>query len=132
MHSKEQAPEVTGGNEKQKTSCKFLPPLVEGVDVPDDALSKDLHLVHDYEGTEGEGREALHHDGIGGAVTLEHLVGEDALLLVFRHASLGQLSLHLSRSLALHESLSLSQEVGQEQLWGRRDFIITERMHVLS
>lgn len=94
----------------------YSPPLVEGVDVPDDSLSEDLHLIHNNKGTEGEWSDTLNHDGVGGAVTLKHLVGENTLLLVFRHASLGQLSLHLCRSLALNKSLSLSQEVSQEQL----------------
>lgn len=112
-------------HEQTQAKVLYSPPLVKGVDVPQDSLSEDLHLVHHNEGTEGEWSELLHHDGVGGAITLKHLVWEDAFLLVLRHTSLGQLSLHLCRSLALHESLSLSQKVGQKQLWRQKEnFII--------
>ena len=45
-------------------------PLVVGVDVPDDALGEDLVLVHGDDGAQREGVHGVHHDGVGGSVTL--------------------------------------------------------------
>ena len=50
-------------------------PLVEGVDVPDDALGEDLVLVEGDEGAEGAGGELVGEEGVGGVVALEGLVG---------------------------------------------------------
>ncbi|MPC25056.1 hypothetical protein E2C01_018155 [Portunus trituberculatus] len=99
-----------------KNKAQDSPPLVKGVDVPDDALSEDLHLIHGNESAQGEGGDTFYHDGVGGTVPLEYLVWEDAFLLVLRHVGFLQLSLHLGLSLTLHESLRLSKEVGQEEL----------------
>ena len=53
-------------------------PLVVGVDVPDDALGEDLHLVHGEERTQSEGGHPVHHDAVGRPVAGKLLVGSDA------------------------------------------------------
>ena len=57
-------------------NTKNLPPLVVGVDVPDDALGEDLVLVHGDEGAQREGGHLLHHDRVGRPVALENLLGK--------------------------------------------------------
>ena len=52
-------------------------PLIVGVDVPDDALGEDLHLVHGDQRAQGEGRHPVHHDAVGRPVSCELLVGPD-------------------------------------------------------
>lgn len=61
--------DTSGNSEVERHS----PPLIVGVDVPDDALGEDLVLVHGDEGTQGEGGDLLDHDGVGRAVALEDL-----------------------------------------------------------
>ena len=57
--------------------AELHPPLVVGVDVPDDALGEDLHLVHGDQRAQGEGRHPVHHDAVGRPVSCELLVGPD-------------------------------------------------------
>lgn len=90
-------------------------PLVEGVNVPDDALSEDLMLVGGDEGTESEGSQLLDHNRVGGAVAGEHLVWYEILELLAFETSLLQLSAHLLFSLSKRERLGLSQKVCQQQ-----------------
>ena len=58
--------------------AKLHPPLVIGVDVPDDALGEDLHLVHGEERPQSEGGHPVHHDAVGRPVAGKLLVGSDA------------------------------------------------------
>lgn len=90
-------------------------PLVEAVDVPDDALSEDLVLVGGDEGAESEWSQLLDHNRVGGAVSGEHLVRHEILELFALEASLLQLGTHLLFSLAKGERLGLSQKVSQQQ-----------------
>lgn len=90
-------------------------PLVEGVDVPDDALSEDLVLVGGDEGAESEWRQLLDDNRVGGAVSGEHLVWNEILELLALKTSLLQLGTHFLFSLAEGERLGLSQEVSQQQ-----------------
>ena len=52
-------------------------PLVVGVDIPDDALGEDLHLVHSEERAQGEGGHSVHHDAVSRPIPSELLVGSD-------------------------------------------------------
>ena len=53
-------------------------PLVVGVDIPDNALGEDLHLVHGEERPQSEGGHPVHHDAVGRPVAGKLLVGSDA------------------------------------------------------
>ena len=52
-------------------------PLVVGVDIPDNALGEDLHLVHREERAQGEGGHSVHHDAVSRPIPSELLVGSD-------------------------------------------------------
>ena len=54
--------------------AQLHPPLVIGVDVPDDALGEYLLLIHGYQCSQGEGCDHVHHDAVGGSVASELLV----------------------------------------------------------
>ena len=54
--------------------AQLHPPLVVGVDVPDDALGEDLLLIHGDHGPQGEGGDHVDHDTVGGSVASELLV----------------------------------------------------------
>ena len=86
-------------------------PLIVRVDVPNDALSKDLVLVHGDEGAQRERRHLLHHDRVGRSIALEDFVRSNSIGVV--HA--GQLLLHFTLGLALHKGFGLSQEVAEQQ-----------------
>ena len=66
-------------------------PLVKRVDVPDDALAKDLMLVHGDERAEAPGRQLVEHDRVGRLVAWEDLVWCEEGNLVGAHALLAQL-----------------------------------------
>ena len=76
-------------------------PLVVGVDVPDDPLCEDLHLVHGDHGPQREGGHPVHHDAVGRPVPRELLVRTDAGNISLGFASLLQLSLDCSFVLPL-------------------------------
>ena len=76
-------------------------PLVVAVDVPDDALGEDLHLVHGDHGAQREGGHPVHHDAVGRPVPRELLVRTDAGNISLGFASLLQLSLDCSFVLPL-------------------------------
>ncbi|KAI3477404.1 hypothetical protein L1887_60923 [Cichorium endivia] len=86
--------------------------LIEGVDGPDEALDGDLVFVHGDECAEGGGGELLDHDGVGGAVALEHLGLEEE----FVGSLCAELGLDLGLGLAKGEGLGLCEEVGEEDL----------------
>ena len=52
-------------------------PLIEGVDVPDDALGENLVLVEGDERAEGARGELGEEDGVGGAIAGEDFVGDE-------------------------------------------------------
>lgn len=88
--------------------AKLNTPLVETVDVPDGTLGEGQVLVVDNQRTQSGRGDLVGQDGRRGAVTKERLVGNKLL---------GRsLSLDLIRSLADHEGLSLSKEVGGKHL----------------
>ena len=76
-------------------------PLIVGVDIPDNALGEDLHLVHGQHGPQCEGSHPVHHDAVGRPVPRELLVRTDAGNISLGFASLLQLSLDCSFVLPL-------------------------------
>ena len=54
--------------------AEFGAPLVEGVDLPEDALGEDAHFVEGDEAAEDGGGEFLSEDDIGRAVAVEDAV----------------------------------------------------------
>lgn len=90
-------------------------PLIEGVDVPDDTLSEDLVFVGGDESAESERRQLLDDNRVGWTISGEDFVWNEIFELFSLHAGLFQLGAHLLFSFAKSESLSLSQEVGQQQ-----------------
>lgn len=67
-------------------------PLIKGVDVPYDALSKDLVLVHGNEHSQVEGRHLVHNERIGWPVTFKNLVGKNFFNEISTHPSFLQFS----------------------------------------
>lgn len=86
-------------------------PLVEGVDVPDDSLDKDLVLVDGDQTSKSSWIELLEQEGVRRTVSWEHLVIHQRLIDL---STLGHLALHLIGALSLHEGLSLGKVVGEE------------------
>ncbi|GMR55918.1 hypothetical protein PMAYCL1PPCAC_26113, partial [Pristionchus mayeri] len=83
-------------------------PLIVAVDIPADSLHEDLVFVACDESAESERIHEGKHDRGGRAVALEHLVRGDLL---------GNVLLpHCLNVLAGHQSLSLSEEIGQKNL----------------
>lgn len=105
-----------------KLLAEFNAPLVEGVDIPDDALNKDLVLVHGNKGTKRGRVELLEHDRIGGLVALEDAVRNNVLSRVGTH-----LGADLLFGLADHQSLGLGKEVGKQNV-----VMVTERVKRLD
>ena len=85
---------------------EFNTPLIKAVDVPDSTLGEGEVLVVDNQGTQSGGCDLVSQDRCSGSVTQEGLVGNKVVG--------STLSLNLVGSLADHESLSLSEEVGSQ------------------
>ena len=79
-------------------------PLVVGVDVPDNALGEDLHLVHGQQGPQSEGGHPVHHDAVGRSVSRELFVWSNQTNLRIRLASLLQLCHHCGSVFALENN----------------------------
>jgi len=104
------------GDRARERQRQHSPPLVERVDVPDDALDEDLVLVGGDEQAQRERRHLRHQDGVGGPVALEHLVRQDVRQLRVGQAGALQLVARLGRRLAAHERLGLRHKVRQQDL----------------
>ena len=85
--------------------AKLHPPLIVGVDIPDNALGEDLHLVHGQHGPQCEGGHPVHHDGVGRSVSCELFVGSNQTNLSLRLASLLQLSHNCGSVFALNNNI---------------------------
>ena len=96
-----------------KGLSEFNAPLIEGVDVPDGALSEDLHLVDSNENSKHLGGKLLEQKGVGWAVSLEDLVRNKGRNLVGGHLSL-KLSGNSLSALSESKGLSLGKEVGHK------------------
>src|SRR2546421_427944 len=59
--------------------AQFHTPLIEGINVPDHALSKDLVLVERDQATKGARCNLRHQDGISGLVPRKQLMGHQLL-----------------------------------------------------
>ena len=91
--------------------AEFDAPLVEGVDVPDDALGKNLVLVHGDQHAERFRRELREHDRVGRAIAGEDLVRDQLFERVAGHAVLLQFFAHFVGGLAAHERFGLREKV---------------------
>src|SRR6266478_3417127 len=81
-------------------------PLIEGVDVPDDALGEDAVFVEGDQLAERLGSEAIGHDRVRGTVALEDPMRNDGVG--------GALGLDLLARLAEGERLALREDVGEQ------------------
>mmetsp|Transcript_17218 Transcript_17218/g.43891 ORF Transcript_17218/g.43891 Transcript_17218/m.43891 type:complete len:430 (-) Transcript_17218:352-1641(-) len=89
-----------------KLLAQLHAPLIERVNIPDDALRVNFVLVHGDEAPKRPWGQLVHKDGVGGAVAEEHLVRNNVLARA--------LLPHLRLSLAAHERLRLRKEVAEE------------------
>jgi hypothetical protein len=90
--------------------------LIVGIDVPDDALDENLVLVHGNQSTENEWRHFGENNRVGGTIAFENFVRKNSAQLFLAHSGLEQLLFSFFGTFALHQSLSLSQEIGHQQL----------------
>src|SRR5579875_999875 len=88
--------------------AKLHAPLIEAVDVPDDALREDGVLIERDEFTEHVGGEFAGEDGVGGAVAFEHAMRNEPVG--------GALGFDLLGGLAKGEGFGLSEDVGHEDV----------------
>jgi len=88
--------------------AEFDAPLVEGVDVPEDALSKDAHLVERDEAAEDGGGEFFGEDDIGRAVAVE-----DA---VWGECGRGAFGFDFGEGFSEREGLGLREDVRHEDV----------------
>ena len=89
-------------------------PLIEAVDVPDDALDENLVLVHRDESAEGLRGNLLHKNGVRRTVALEDLERNDVLHLIESLALVQELLLNRLFGLAEGKGLGLGEEVGEQ------------------
>ena len=89
-------------------------PLVEAVDIPDDALDEDLVLVQGNEPAQRVRRELLEEERAGGPVPVERPVSHQTLPV--GHPSAAELGPDLVGRLALHQGFGLGEEVGQQDV----------------
>lgn len=91
-------------------------PLIERIDVPNDALRENLVLVGGDKGTESKRCQLLDDNRVGWTISGEDLVRNEILQFVSFHAGLFQLGANFLLGLAKSESFCLRQEVGEQQL----------------
>ena len=88
--------------------AEFDAPLVEGVDVPEDALGEDAHFVEGDEAAEDGGGEFFGEDDIGRAVAVE-----DA---VWGECGGGAFGFDLGEGFAESEGLGLREDIRHEEV----------------
>src|SRR6266850_2711989 len=88
--------------------AEFHTPLVERIDVPENALSEDGVLIKSDKFAERPGRELFSQDRVRRPVAFEHTVRHEPVRCA--------LSLDLVGSLAEGERLSLSEDICQEHV----------------
>src|SRR5262249_11408775 len=93
---------------------EFHTPLIERVDVPDDALRKDLVLVERHQAAQCARRDLRYHNAVGGFIPCKELVGDQLLQRLAAQTCMRQFVAHLVFGLALHQCLGLGEEVGKE------------------
>ena len=94
-------------------------PLIEGVDIPDDALGEDFVLIECHEHTEGIGIQFVADNGIGRSIAFEGLLSSEGI------ADTGLFGLDLCGGLTKSQCFGLSNEVRQQLAmmianWGLR------------
>src|SRR5712691_5811983 len=104
--------------------AQFHAPLIEGINVPDHALGKDLVLIERDQATEGTRRNLRHQDGVGGLVPGEELMGHQLLQCCATQAGVGEFLAHFVRGLALHQRLSLGKDIRQQNRMMMPDRIV--------
>src|SRR4051812_17991785 len=87
--------------------AELYAPLIEAVDVPDDALDEDLVLVGGDERAERARRDLLHEDRARRAIAGEDLVWDERFDLRGVHLRRLELGARLCGGLALHQRLRL-------------------------
>lgn len=85
--------------------------LVEGIDVPDNALHENFVLVEGDEASEHARGEAVVHKGVGRTVARKNLVRGQCRPLFRRQG--GQFRLGLFLGAAAHKRFGLGQKIGQ-------------------
>src|SRR3569623_1594603 len=102
----------------QDTFCELFSelhaPLIEGIDLPDDALHEDLVFVKRDERAQAAWRELLEHDRIAGSIARKHPVRQQPLARVALQSGRDELGAHLIRLLAAHQGLGLREEFRQQ------------------
>ena len=88
--------------------AEFDAPLVEGVDVPEDALGEDAHFVEGDEAAEDGGGEFFGEDDIGRAVAVE-----DA---VWGECGRGAFGFDFGEGFSEGEGLGLREDIGHEDV----------------
>ena len=94
--------------------AQFHPPLVKTEYVPDDALDKDLVLVHGDEAAQDPGRQHLKKDRGRGPVAFKDAVPPVHVNIVSALAGLGKFRHHVFFRLPQHQGLGLGKEVESE------------------
>src|SRR3569833_4755724 len=105
--------------------AEIYTPLVEGIDLPDDALHEDLVFVERNQGAERARIELLEQYRIGGPITRKCLVQQQPRDLVGAHARRAEFCAHFLASLAAHQSLGLSKDVRQQNAMMVADGVVT-------
>ena len=103
-----------GQNCRRELLAKFHAPLIERINIPDDALGKDLVLVERHQASQGTRGDLRHHNAVGRFIPCEELVGDQLLQGRTAQAGVGQFITHLFVDLAFHQCLSLGKEVGEQ------------------
>ena len=88
--------------------AEFDPPLIEGVDVPEDALGEDAHFVEGDEAAEDGGGEFFGEDDIGWAVAVEDAVRGEC--------GGGAFGFDFGEGFAESEGLGLCEDIGHEDV----------------
>ena len=88
--------------------AEFDAPLVEGVDVPEDALGEDAHFVEGDEAAEDGGGEFFGEDDIGRAVAVEDAVRGEC--------GGGAFGFDFGEGFSEREGLGLREDIGHEDV----------------
>src|SRR5438128_4709021 len=94
--------------------AQFYTPLIEGINVPDHALGKDLVLIERDQATEGTRRNLRHQDAVAGPVPREELMGHQLLQCFTAQAGMREFLAHFVLGLALHQRFRLGEDIRQQ------------------
>lgn len=91
--------------------AEFNAPLVEAVDVPDNALRKDLVFVESDQGSESLRIDRIDEEAVCRLVAFENLVRSEHLDFFFGLAGRAEFFGRLGKRLAVHQGFGLRKEV---------------------